>query len=202
MRTQRLTTIAVLALAVAAAAWFGYSTGLRLNASPSIVLDELVPDGGGMRAGGSGADAWLDIPAAEAEFETLDGGTVRLADYRGGIVLLNFWGTWCAPCVYEIPELVSLQPRLEALGGTIIGPAIDSGSPDKIRAFLADYDVNYPVVITTGSVAVGDFGAPGYPATLLIDAEGVIRRIYLGPQTADVLLADVERWLSEGGSGT
>lgn len=201
MKTQRLATIAVLALAVAAAAWFGYSTGLRLNASPSVALDERQSaDGTGSedRGGRAATDEWLDIPAAEAEFETLDGGTIRLADYRGGIVLLNFWGTWCAPCVYEIPELVSLQPRLEALGGTIIGPAIDSGSPEKIRAFLADYDVNYPIVITTNSVAVGDFGAPGYPATLLIDGEGVIRHIYLGPQTADVLLADVERLLRDG----
>lgn len=194
MRPQRLAILAVVALAVAVAAWFGYTTGLKLNASPSIVLDGTRRAGSARRAEDD-PPGWLEIPAADAEFETLEGGTVRLADYRGGIVLLNFWGTWCAPCVYEIPELVKLQPKLEALGGTIIGPAIDSGSPDKIREFLADYGVNYPIVITTNAVAVGDFGAPGYPATLLIDAEGVIRHIYIGPQTADGLLADVEAWL-------
>lgn len=189
MRTHRLATIAVIALAVAVAAWFGYTTGLRLNASPPFRVEDL--------AGANEVDpGWLEIPAPEAEFETLDGGTVRLADYRGQFVLLNFWGTWCAPCVYEIPELVELQPKLEVLGGTIIGPAIDSGSPDKILAFLEEYDVNYPIVISSSNVAVGDFGAPGYPSTLLIDAEGVIRHIYVGPQRADGLLADVERMLA------
>lgn len=179
-------------LAVAGAAGLGYLVGLQINAAeaPSeVTRDDVLR----IRRGSD----WLEIQAPEARFEALDGSTVRLADYRGRIVILNFWGTWCPPCVREIPELVRLQTQLEALGATVLGPAVDSGSPEKIEAFLADFGVNYPIVIGSGAQAVGDFGAIGYPFTLLIDAEGVIRKRYLGPQTADGLLADVREMLAE-----
>ncbi|MFW6084669.1 MAG: TlpA family protein disulfide reductase [Gemmatimonadota bacterium] len=177
-------------LAVLGAAGLGYLAGLQINASEApteVTRDDVMRIRGGSE--------WLEIPAPEAEFEALDGSPVRLADYRGGVVILNFWGTWCPPCVREIPELVALQPRLEELGGTVLGPAIDSGSREKIEEFLADFGVNYPIVIGSGAQAVNDFGAIGYPFTLLIDAEGVIRKRYLGPQTADGLMADVREML-------
>lgn len=178
-----LVTLAV--STVAGAAFLGYLAGLRLNAPPpaEIPIEEMLRR--------ERTSDWLAIPAPETQFEALDGSRVSLADYRGRIVLLNFWGTWCPPCVREIPELVALQPRLEELGGTVLGPAVDSGSPEKIRAFLEEFGVNYPIVIASNSQAVGDFGAVGYPFTLLIDADGVIRRRYLGPQTADRLEGDV-----------
>ena len=183
--------------AVAGAAFLGYLAGLRLNAPPpvDVPIEEMLRR--------ERTSDWLAIPAPEAEFEALDGSTVALADFRGRIVVLNFWGTWCPPCVREIPELVELQPRLEELGGTVLGPAIDSGSPGKIEEFLAEFGVNYPIVIASNSQAVGVFGAVGYPFTLLIDAEGVIRRRYLGPQTADGLERDVRDLLGErSGAGT
>jgi len=189
-RMRRILLVALGASAVAGAAMLGYLAGLRLGAEPqaassseSLLINR--------------TSDWLEIEAPAAAFETLAGEDVRLADYRGGIVLLNFWGTWCPPCVREIPELVALQPELVALGGTVLAPAVDSGSRENIQAFLDDFGVNYPIVIGSGSQAVGDFGAIGYPFTLLIDAEGVIRRRYLGPQTADVLLADVRRLVGE-----
>lgn len=188
---SRALLIMVGVLAVVAAAGLGYLAGMQINAAETptaTTRDDVMR----IRRGSE----WLEIPAPEAEFEALDGSKVRLADYRGGPVILNFWGTWCPPCVREIPELVALQPRLEELGGTILGPAIDSGSPEKIESFLAEFGVNYPIVIGSGAKAVNDFGAIGYPFTLLIDAEGVIRKRYLGPQTADGLLMDVREMLA------
>lgn len=190
---SRALLIMVGVLAVVAAAGLGYLAGMQINAAETptaTTRDDVMR----IRRGSE----WLEIPAPEAEFEALDGSKVRLADYRGGPVILNFWGTWCPPCVREIPELVALQPRLEELGGTILGPAIDSGSPEKIESFLAEFGVNYPIVIGSGAKAVNDFGAIGYPFTLLIDAEGVIRKRYLGPQTADGLLMDVREMLAGG----
>ena len=206
-RTGRILLVVLGVSAVAGAAMLGYLTGLKIrsgSARASVPLEDVA-------GRGTEADAvvrieresdWLEIPAPAAEFEGLDGGTVRLSDYRGGIVLLNFWGTWCPPCVKEIPELVKLQPQLEELGATVLGPAIDSGSSDNIRKFLADYDVNYPIVKARNEVAIGDFEAMGYPTTFLIDADGVIRKRYLGPQTADGLLADVRELIDGQGLGS
>lgn len=193
-RSGRLLLVAFGALAVMGAAMLGYGLGLKINGSSgrtSIPLEEVA--GRGTSAGFERESEWLEIRAPEAEFETLGGRTVHLSDYRGQTVVLNFWGTWCPPCVREIPELVELQPQLEALGATVLGPAIDSGSSENIQRFLEDYGVNYPIVKGRNDVAVGDFGAMGYPFTLLIDADGVIRKRYLGPQTAEGLLEDVRQ---------
>lgn len=198
-RRGRLLLVAFGALAVAGAAMLGYALGRKIGGNPertSIPLEEVA--GRGTSAGFERESEWLEIRAPRAEFETLDGGTVQLSDYHGQTVVLNFWGTWCPPCVREIPELVKLQPQLEALGATVLGPAIDSGSSENIRKFLQDYGVNYPIVKGRNDAAVGDFGAMGYPFTLLIDADGVIRKRYLGPQTAEGLLRDVRDLLESG----
>ena len=193
-RRSRGILVLFAAVAIATAAWLGYVTGQGLHGAG-------VGKGGSLLAVADPSAEWLEMEAPEAEFETLSGGTVSLADFQGQIVLLNFWGTWCAPCVYEIPELVKLQPELAQLGATVLGPAIDSGSPARIRSFLAKYDVNYPIVIGKNSVAIGDFGVYGYPFTLLIDRSGTIRRTYIGPQKAEMLLADVKRLIEEEGAG-
>ncbi len=137
------------------------------------------------------APAWLEIPAPDVEFRTADGGTARLADYRGQIVLLNFWGSWCPPCLMEIPHLIEVQEALVELGGTVIGPAVDSGSGEKVLRFAREHDINYPVWMSDYETAVGRFGAGGYPYTLLIDRDGIIRKQYLGPQTSRTLLRDI-----------
>lgn len=192
MNPRRLTFLIAGLVVIAGVAALGYRTGQRLDAATGIVMED-----GVLRAAVS---EWLAIPTPpDAEFETLDGGSKRLDDYRGQIVLLNFWGTWCPPCVREIPELVQLQPLMEAMGGTVIGPAVDSGSSEAIREFVAEFGVNYPIFKSNTNQAVGSFAAAGYPYTLLIDREGVIRKTYLGPQTLPILLADVERLVAEEG---
>jgi len=143
-----------------------------------------------------GPSDWLAIPAPDGPFFTLEGGPARLSDYRGRVVLLNFWGTWCPPCRVEIPHLVRAQEKLEALGATIIAPAVGSGAPEEILAFAGEAGINYPIWIVSDAVAVGKFGAPGYPFTMLIGPDGVIRRTYIGPQTEEILLRDAEELLS------
>ena len=192
MNPRRLTYIVAALVAIGGAAALGYRTGQRLDAATGPVTDD-----GVLRARVS---EWLAIPTPpDAAFVTLDGGSKRLDAYRGQIVLLNFWGTWCPPCVREIPELVRLQPLLEEMGATVIGPAVDSGSSEAIREFTAEFGVNYPIFKSNTNQAVGQFAAAGYPYTLLIDREGVIRKTYLGPQTLKILLADVERLVAEEG---
>jgi len=110
--------------------------------------------------------------------------------------LLNFWGTWCPPCRVEIPHLVRTQEKLAELGGTVIAPAVGSGSPEEILAFAAEAGINYPIWIVSDAVAVTRFGAPGYPFTMLIGPDGVVRRTYIGPQTEETLLLDVRLLLA------
>ena len=190
MNSRRLTLLIAAVVAIAGAAALGYRTGQRLDAATGSVTED-----GVVRAYVS---EWLEIPIpADVEFETLDGGSKMLADYRGQIVLLNFWGTWCPPCIYEIPELVQLQPVLEEMGGTVIGPAVDSGSSEAIEEYATELGINYPIFKSYTNQAVGTFAAAGYPYTLLIDREGVIRKTYLGPQTMRILLEDVRRLEAE-----
>lgn len=147
----------------------------------------------------AGPSDWLEIPAPDVEFVSVSGSAVRLSEYRGQVVLLNFWGTWCPPCRVEIPHLVRAQERLTELGGTIIAPAVGSGSPEEILAFAAEAGINYPIWIVSDAVAVTRFGAPGYPFTMLIGPDGVIRRTYIGPQTEETLLLDVRLLLAGEG---
>lgn len=188
----RRLTILVGALAfLAGASVMGYRIGQQLSAA-----ERTADAGGALRPLVSD---WMAIPVPEdVEFKGLDDEPVRLADYRGQIVLLNFWGTWCPPCVREIPELARLQPRLLEINATVLGPAIDSGSSEDILDFTARYGVNYPIVKSNTNQAVGTFAAAGYPFTLLIDRDGIIRKTYLGPQTMQILWSDVRRLDAEG----
>lgn len=134
---------------------------------------------------------WLEIPASEVEFRTLEGGSASVADYVGRVVVLNFWGTWCPPCRREMPELVELH---EALGetGTVVGIAVHS-PVEEIRDFAAEFGVDFPIWLSDPQKGLAHFDASGYPFTILIDEGGVVRKQYLGPQTAETLAGDIER---------
>ena len=123
---------------------------------------------------------------------------MTLRSLRGRVVVLNLWGTWCPPCREEIPDLVDLQERIEPRGATVVGLAVDSGTPEEIRSFLEDFDVDYPVWRGTTQTVVEHYEAVGFPTTLIIDREGVIRERYLGPQSAEELLAGLEPFLDRG----
>lgn len=158
----------------------------------------------GLTAGeaGSGAppegEGSLAIPAATVPFRTLEGDTVTLEDLRGRVVVLNLWGTWCPPCRREIPHLVELQERIEPRGATVVGLAVDSGTPEEIRAFARQFGMNYPIWRGATQTVVEHYRAVGFPTTLIVDRDGIIRERYLGPQSAEELMAGLEPFLAEG----
>ncbi|MEE9576871.1 MAG: TlpA disulfide reductase family protein, partial [Gemmatimonadota bacterium] len=104
----------------------GRSKGLLWAVAVLVGIGGLVVafSGGLMRSAGAEAGGapsrWIEVEAPVAEFATLDGGTASLADYRGQVVILNMWGTWCPPCRREIPELVHLQEALIGRGATVV----------------------------------------------------------------------------------
>jgi thiol-disulfide isomerase/thioredoxin len=145
------------------------------------------------RRGEASASNWLEIPAPVVPFRGLDGRPVSLADYRGRVVLLNFWGTWCPPCLREIPQLEVLQETIRDAGATIVGVAIDSGTPADVSAWAHAHGMTYPIWLGDTGTAVRFYQTMGFPTTLLVDADGIIRRRYLGPQTASALAQDLRR---------
>lgn len=199
MTLRRSLILLAVSLAVLAASVLGYRTGHALtDASGPATGSGATSAAAGQPAIRTGPSDWLTIPAPDVEFATVEGGTARLSDYRGRVVLLNFWGTWCPPCRVEIPHLIRMQERMLELGGTVIAPAVGSGSSEDILRFAAEYGINYPIWITRDAIAVGKFAAPGYPFTLLIGPDGMIRRTYVGPQTEQTLVRDVGLLLAEG----
>ncbi len=127
-------------------------------------------------------------------YETLDGQTASISDYRGKVVVLNLWAVWCSPCLVEIPHLVSLQEGLPEGEATVIGLAIDSGSAVAIRRFWErrlQIEPNYPIWLGTAELARELFDVRTYPATLIIDRNGQVRQKLLGLQTEEQLSAAI-----------
>ena len=109
--------------------------------------------------------------------------TVSLRDYRGKIVILNLWASWCPPCVEETPSLIRLQKRM---GDKAIILAVSMDDDDKAyHRFLKDYGVDFLTVRDVKKEAIGLFSPTGPPETYVIDRAGTIRRKFIGPQRWD-----------------
>jgi len=113
-------------------------------------------------------------PAPDFTLESLDGKNLRLSDFHGKAVLLNFWATWCGPCKIEMPWFVDFQKEYGSQGLQIVGVAMDDSSKEDIAKFAQDMGVNYPVLL--GKEAVGDEygGVPALPESFFIGRDGKI----------------------------
>ncbi|SNT72947.1 TlpA disulfide reductase family protein [Paracoccus seriniphilus] len=115
-----------------------------------------------------------DAPAvSELGFTDPDGGEHFLADYRGKVVLLNFWATWCAPCREEMPSLEKLQAEMGGDDFAVVPVATGRNAPDKITKFFDETGVqNLPVLLDPKQQLAREMGVLGLPVTILIDREG------------------------------
>jgi cytochrome c biogenesis protein CcmG, thiol:disulfide interchange protein DsbE len=109
----------------------------------------------------------------------LSGQTLQLARYRGKVVLLNFWATWCAPCRSEIPRFVDLQNEYDRQGLQIVGISLDD-DPRLVHAFYQQLRMNYPVAIGDAKFAEKYGGVLGLPVSFLIGRDGRIYAKYVG----------------------
>jgi peroxiredoxin len=120
-----------------------------------------------------------------ARYPDLEGRVHRLLDWRGKVLLCNFWATWCAPCREEVPILVSAKAQWAAYGFEVVGIGIDSA--DKMREFSRTHKINYPVLIADASALelVRKLGnrAGGLPYTVVLDATGAVVRKHVGAFT-------------------
>ncbi len=105
---------------------------------------------------------------------------VTLSQFRGQVVVLNFWATWCPPCVEETPSLVRMQARLKDKGVVVLAVSIDADDA-AYHKFLKEYGVNMVTVRDEAQKASSLYGTFGWPESYVIDRNGVIRRKFIGP---------------------
>jgi len=184
--TARRTLLALVGLSAAAGgAWWAW----RKQASTNTAAASPQAD-----AASAPGDA---VPAAvwQQQFDTPAGATLALSAFQGKPLLINFWATWCPPCVKEMPELDRFSQTFKAKGWHVIGLAIDSPTP--VKAFLSKVGVGFDIGLagmggTELSQALGN-DAGGLPFTVLIDAQGRIRQRKAGGTHFDELAA----WANE-----
>ena len=126
-----------------------------------------------------------DSLAPDFLLEDLPGGEVRLSDYRGHPVVLNFWATWCKPCRQEMPQFVEAYNKYRSQGLVVIGLNLQEGKA-VIKPFADDYGMDFPVLIDRDGEVGDRYRLLGLPTTFFIDRDGVIRSIFTGPLEDEV----------------
>ncbi len=129
------------------------------------------------------------------ELVSLAGDTIRSADLRGEVVVLNFWATWCMPCRLEMPSLQSLHEDRAVDGVRVLGLATDVGSERGIRDFIAERDITYPVGRASNAQRRAFGGIRGIPTTFIIDKDGVVQHRVVGYFAPPALRLAVSRLL-------
>ena len=118
--------------------------------------------------------------APEFSLKDVNGRTVKLSEYRGDVVLLNFWATWCGPCKIEIPWFVEFEKKHKDRGFAVLGISMDDDGWDSVKPFLNRAKVNYRILMGTDTVAMLYGGVQSLPTTFLIDRDGKVAGIHIG----------------------
>ena len=124
------------------------------------------------------------------------GHAIQLSSYRGKVVLLDFWATWCGGCKTEIPWYTEFQNSYKERGLSVVGVSMDDDGWKSVRPFLAEHKLNYPVVIGTQELGK-KYGADSLPVTVLIDRVGRVAEAHSGVVDKDAFETDLRELLSE-----
>jgi thiol-disulfide isomerase/thioredoxin len=147
------------------------------------------------------AEASTNHPfAPQFSLTDISGQKLSLADYKGKVVLLDFWATWCGPCRIEIPEFVQLQKRYRDQGLAVIGISMDDG-PAPVREFYKQFNMDYPVALGDDKLAELYGGILGLPTTMVIGRDGRIYAKHVGATDISVFEAEIRELLAAPSKG-
>ncbi len=134
--------------------------------------------------------------APDFALKSVDGKTVKLSDFKGKVVILDFWATWCPPCRKGIPDLIELKSEFGKKGVEIIGISVDSQNTiGEVPSFVKDKKINYPVVYADKKV-VGDYGGiESIPTSFIIDKSGKIVNKFIGLYPKETYVAEINKLL-------
>ncbi len=167
------------------------------------IMDRALPEVATTSAAGSTA---LSQPAngempPDVVFKDLQGKSVRLSDFQGKVVLVDFWATWCEPCRIETPVLIEFQKKYAAQGLVVVGVAMDDGGKSVVEPFLQterfevngqNEAINYEIVLGTPEIE-DKFGITGYPTSVFISRDGHIMDTIPGLAGRDELSKEIEK---------
>jgi len=139
--------------------------------------------------------------APDFALQDATGHTVKLSDYRGKVVLLDFWATWCGPCKIEIPWFQEFERQNKDKGFAVIGVAMDDEGWDVVKPFAQQRGINYRLVMGDDSVAQRFGGVDALPTTFLIDREGRIAAVHVGLAGRRDFEDGIQELLQAAGSG-
>ena len=122
------------------------------------------------------------VPAPDFTLPGLDGQTVSLADYRGKVVLLNIWATWCPPCVEEMPSMEKLYQELKAESFEILAVSMDISGAQAVLPFMKKHKLNFPALTDTEGALKSLYQTTGVPESFVIDKDGIILEKVIGPR--------------------
>jgi peroxiredoxin len=145
------------------------------------------------RLGQRSAGVSVGQPAPSFSTTNLAGAMLSLEDFRGRVVVLNFWATWCPPCRVEMPELDAYQAEM---GDRMVVLGIDMGEPATVIApFIREYGLRFPILLDESGAIATTYSVTGLPTSIILDRGGIIRERVVGAMTRDGLARRVESLL-------
>jgi thiol-disulfide isomerase/thioredoxin len=196
-------------LAAVGLAALAFALCVPVASAPFAAEQERLAESGGTPAAPEGPFAedftFSDppVPAPSAAFQALEGGETRFADFRGKVVLVNFWATWCAPCVREMPSLERLHQALAGEGFAVLAISQDRGGASVVAPFLARLDLQrLPVYLDPKGKLARAFALKGLPTSFVIDRRGRVVAGLVGPAEWDSpqSLAFMRHYLEQPGA--
>lgn len=166
---------------------------LSFNLSGTIINEKSL----GSRGSLNSVDLLNLDKAPDFALKSVDGKTVKLSDYKGKIVIVDFWATWCPPCRKGIPDLISIQSEYKN-DLVIIGISLDSEKTIKdVPGFVKNYGINYPIVYGNEKVANDFGGIQGIPTAFIIDKNGSIADMHVGLVPKDTFVDKIKELLKK-----